>query len=86
MSSFFVCQHLCAETTNALPSQVNGSKKPHIFPVKFPDERGEKEKWKLREKIGEHPVTMTGPLTGLVVSVSGLSCGQRATVVLEEHC
>lgn len=38
----------------------------------------EEEKGRLREKAGVQRVTMTGPLTGLVVGVSGLSCGQRA--------
>lgn len=31
-------------------------------------------------------VTMTGPLTELLVSVSGLSRGRRAAAVPEEHC
>lgn len=68
-----------------LPSQVNVSMKLHVFSsccALTGSDGGEKKK---REGAVQR-VTMTGPLAGLVVSVSGLSCGQWATVVAEEHC
>lgn len=68
MSPFLLCQHLCAETTNALPSQVNCFIKLHIVSMKFPDMKGWGGKKEKMETEGENRSTSSNydwPINGV---------------------